>query len=180
LISNLGATPIDFEHTDFVNEVRRLTGNGVDVVFDGIGGTHVWRSFQALRRGGKVVAYGLTSTLSGGRLAQGSRHKFRGVPIIGLFMIAARMVPGRKKVLLYSVQRLKRRRPAFFREDLVTLFDLLRERRIAPIIAERMPLQEVRRAHERLGSGSVSGKIILLCEPDENAGAARSFSELAL
>lgn len=164
LISNLGATPIDFEHTDFVNEVRRLTGDGVDVVFDGIGGTHVWRSFQALRRGGTVVAYGLTSTLSRGTLARGSRHKFRGVPIIGLLMIAARMVPGRKKVLLYSVQRLKRRRPAFFREDLMKLFELLRERQIAPIIAERMPLQEVKRAHELLGSGSVTGKIILLCE----------------
>ena len=111
---------------------------------------------------------------------QGSRHKFRGVPIIGLFMTAARMLPGRKKVLLYSVQRLKRRRPAFFRDDLMTLFELLRERRIAPIIAELMPLHEVRRAHERLGSGSVSGKIILLCEEHESTGAARSFSELAL
>ena len=179
LISNLGATPIDFEHTDFVSEVRRLTGDGVDAVFDGIGGTHVWRSFHALRRGGKVVAYGLTSTLSGGTLAQGSRHKFRGVPIIGLFMMAARLVPGRKKVLLYSVQRLKRRRPAFFREDLMTLFELLRQRRIAPVIAERMPLLEVRRAHERLGSGSVSGKIILLCEEHESTGTARSLSELA-
>jgi NADPH2:quinone reductase len=59
LISNLGATPIDFEHPDFVNEVRLVTGNGVDVVFDGIGGTHLWRSLRALRRRGKVVAYGL-------------------------------------------------------------------------------------------------------------------------
>jgi NADPH2:quinone reductase len=179
VITNLGATPIDFERTNFVNEVRRATGDGVDVVFDGIGGTHVWRSFRALRRGGKVVAYGLTSTLSGGTLARGGRHRLRGVPIIGFFMIAARMVPGRRQVLLFSVQRLKRRRPDFFREDLTTLFELLREHRIAPIIAERVPLQDVRRAHQRLGSGSVSGKIILLCEERESAGTARSFGELA-
>jgi NADPH:quinone reductase len=100
-IANLGGTPIDFEHADFVNEVQRITGDGVDVVFDGIGGTHVWRSFRTLRRGGTVVAYGLTSTLRGGTLARGSRHRLRGVPIIGLLMMAARLVPGRKKILLY-------------------------------------------------------------------------------
>ena len=179
-ITTLGGTTIDFEHTDFVTEVHRLTGDGVDVVFDGIGGTHVWRSFRTLRRRGTVVAYGLTSTLRGGTLSRGARHRLRGLPTIGLLMIAARLVPGRKKILLYSVQQLKRRRPAFFHEDLTKLFDLLRERRIAPIIAERMPLQEVRHAHERLGSGSVSGKIILLCEPGEHGRVAPSASELAL
>lgn len=172
-IASLGATPIDVEHTDFVHEVRRATGDGVDVVFDGIGGTHVWRSFHALRRGGTVVAYGLTSTLRGGTLARGRRHRFRGVPIIGLYMLAARLAPGRKKVLLYSVQRLKQRRPAVFREDLITLFELLRERRIAPLIAERMPLREVRRAHEQLGRGRVIGKIVLLAEDTDIAGGAR-------
>jgi hypothetical protein len=93
--------------------------------------------------------------------------------------MAARLVPGRKKILLYSVQQLKRRRPVLFHEDLTKLFDLLRERRIAPIIAERMPLQEVRDAHERLGSGSVRGKIILLCEPGEHARAARSVAGIS-
>src|SRR5262249_48668685 len=79
-VSDLGGIPIDYQHQDFVAEIHRLTHEGVDVVFDGIGGTQIWRSREALRPGGKVVAYGLTSSLREGRLASGrpgSRHRFR-------------------------------------------------------------------------------------------------------
>jgi len=37
-VSELGALPIDYQHQDFVQEIQRLTGEGVDVVFDPIGG----------------------------------------------------------------------------------------------------------------------------------------------
>src|SRR5438874_8213689 len=47
-----------FRSQDFVKEIHRLTGEGVDVVFDSIGGTHIWRSRKALRPGGRVVTYG--------------------------------------------------------------------------------------------------------------------------
>src|SRR5262245_58900643 len=53
-VSGLGGIPIDYQHLDFVQEIHRLTGEGVDVVLDGIGGTHIWRSRNALRPGGKV------------------------------------------------------------------------------------------------------------------------------
>src|SRR5262249_25832438 len=70
-VSDLGGIPIDYQHQDFVSEIHRLTSEGVDVVFDGIGGSHIWRSRKALRPGGTVVAYGLTGSLRGGRLASG-------------------------------------------------------------------------------------------------------------
>src|SRR5215217_893318 len=70
LVSSLGATPIDYHNVDFAEEVLRLTGDGVDVVFDGICSTdYLRRSLKSLRPGGKVVAYGFTSRLRGGRLA---------------------------------------------------------------------------------------------------------------
>jgi NADPH2:quinone reductase len=154
---------------DFVEEVRRLTGDGVDVVFDGIGGAYAWRSRKALRSGGKVIAYGLTSSLRGGKLPGGWRHRFRGLErfrglgIIGLVIVAAFLLPGRKRVLPYSIQWLKRRRPAWFREDLTTLLSLLSQGKITPIVAARLPLREIRRAHELLGAGGMTGKIVLLC-----------------
>lgn len=43
-VFELGGVPIDYQHQDFVEEIRRLTGDGVDVVFDGIGGSHIWLS----------------------------------------------------------------------------------------------------------------------------------------
>ncbi len=161
-VSNLGGTPIDYQHLDFVEEIHRLTGDGVDVVFDSVGGAHLWRSFKALRAGGKVVAYGTM----GGKLASGLRNRLRGLASIGWPFVVSFLISRRKRILIYSIQRLKRRRPEWFREDLTVLLDLLRRGSIKPIIAERIPLVEVRRAHEMLESGSVTGKIVLLCSED--------------
>ena len=163
-VSEQGGVPMDYQQLDFVREIHRLTGTGVDVVFDGIGGTHVWRSRQALRPGGKVVAYGLTSSLRRGRLAEGRRYRFRGVALLELYIMLGWLLPVRKRVLIYSIQRLKRRRPDWYRQDVSTLFELLQQRRITPIIAQRFPLREVRRAHELLGTGGVAGKAVLMCE----------------
>jgi len=38
LVSSLGATPIDYRNEDFVERIRGLTGDGVDLVVDHIGG----------------------------------------------------------------------------------------------------------------------------------------------
>jgi len=61
----------------------------------------------------------------------------------------------------YSIQTLKRLKPEFFREDLIALFDLLQQKKIKPLIAQRLPLGKARRAHELLGKGGVTGKIVL-------------------
>ncbi|MDE3221641.1 MAG: zinc-binding dehydrogenase [Nitrospirota bacterium] len=164
-VSDLGGIPIDYQHQDFVKEIYRLTGEGVDVVFESIGGTHIWRSRKALRPGGTVVAYGLTSSLREGRLASGrsgSRHRFRAIAIFGLYIAGGWLLPSRRRVVPYSIQWLKRLRPALFRQDLIALFDLLRQQKIKPLIAQRFRLTESRQAHELLGTGGVTGKIVLV------------------
>ncbi|MBM4124350.1 MAG: zinc-binding dehydrogenase [Nitrospira sp.] len=164
-VSDLGGTPIDYQRQDFVTEIHRLTGEGVDVVFDSIGGSHIWRSRKALRPGGTVVAYGLTGSLRGGRLASGrsgGRHRFRAIAIFGLYIAGGWLFPGRKRVVPYSIQWLKRLRPALFRQDLIALFDLLQQQKIKPLIARRFPLTEARQAQELLGTGGVTGKIVLV------------------
>jgi NADPH2:quinone reductase len=164
-VSDLGGIPIDYQHQDFVEEIHRLTGEGVDVVFDSLGGTHIWRSRKALRSGGTVVADGLTASLRGGRLAAGragGRHRFRAIAIFGLYIAGGWLLPGRKRVVPYSIQWLKRLKPAAFRQDLITLLDLLQQQKIKPLIASRFPLGEAGHAHELLGKGSVIGKIVLV------------------
>ncbi len=111
-----------------------------------------------------MVAYGLTPSLRGGKLSGGLRHRFRGLTRIAAYTAAAFFLPGKKRVLPYSIQNLKRWRPTWFREDLTTLLDLLREQKIQPIVAERIPLSDAKRAHELLGQGSVKGKIVLVCD----------------
>jgi len=166
-VTDLGGIPIDYQQQDFVTEIHRLRREGVDAVFDGIGGAHIWRSRKALRPRGKVVAYGLTGLLSGGRLASGRpgrRNRFGGIRIFGLYIVGGWLLPGRKRVVPYSIQWLKRVKPAWFREDLTALFDLLKQQKIKPLIAQRFPLAEARHAHELLGKGGVTGKIVLVCK----------------
>jgi NADPH2:quinone reductase len=65
-------------------------------------------------------------------------------------------------VVPYSIQWLKRLEPAWFREDLSALLNLLEQRKIKPLIAQRFPLAEARHAQEMLGDGGVTGKIVLV------------------
>ena len=167
-VSALGGIPIDYQRADFVEEIHRLTGDGVDVVFDGLGGSNIWRSRKALRSGGKVVAYGLTSSLRDGRSTsqKSGRHRLREIRIFALYILGGLVLPGRKRVVLYSIQWLKRLRPSVFRQDLIALFDLLKQQKIKPLIAQRLPLAQARQAHQLLGTGGVTGKIVLVRQPD--------------
>ena len=168
-VSTLGAVPIDYEHQDFVSEIHRLTGDGVDAVFESIGGRHIWLSRKALRSGGKVVAFGLTGSLRGGRSTLAApgrpvrRHRYSAIAIFLWYIFLSWLLPGRRRVIPYSIQTLMRLKPALFRQDLITLFDLLHQHKIKPLIAQRLQLTEAKQAHELLGKGGVTGKVVLVC-----------------
>ena len=166
-VSELGCFPIDYKEKDFVDEVLRLTDDGVDAVFDPVGGKHMWQSRKVLRQGGKVVGYGLLTSIRGegpNSEARGRRRRYGGTARFGLYMAAGWILPGRRRVVPYSIQTLERLKPEWFREDLVKLFDLLKEGKLKPIVAERFPLAEARKAQERLAKGGVVGKIVLIAD----------------
>jgi len=106
-----------------------------------------------------VSAYGFTSFLQKGQLAGGLPYRLRGILRPAWYAFRAFLSPGRRPILPYSIQYLKRRKPTWFREDLSTLLDPLRDKKINPMIAQLLPLSEARRAQELLGQGSVRGKI---------------------
>jgi len=159
-VLDLGATPIDYRSADFVQEVKAHTQDGVDVVFDPIGGSHLGHSYRSLRGGGRLLSYGFSSVMSQGR------------PKIAKFMAAFLRMPrfsalhlmnGNKSVAGYMIQTLAEKRRDWYREDLATLIDLLAQKKIKPIVAERIPLAEAARAHELLNMSAVVGKIVLMC-----------------
>jgi NADPH2:quinone reductase len=172
VISALGARPIDYTKEDFVTRVRELTGDGVDVALDGIGGKVALRSYRALRRGGRLVMFGHYGTLVQGRKSTRDIALFY---LSGALTFAGNVLPNRKRVRAFQVAKLRDRKPEWFREDATTLFQLLKERKIKPIVAERIPLVEARKAHENLGRGGVTGKQVLICDEEApvETGATR-------
>jgi NADPH:quinone reductase len=150
LIRELGATPIDYQREDFT----RVLSSGFDVVFDGIGEDGYRRSFAALKRGGLLCAYGYTAGV------QAQRR------MLTMLMWVARLylwrwLPGGKRARGYSINVMRTRHPAWFREDLERLFSLLATGVIRPRVAERISFDEVAEAHRRLEAGGLEGKLVL-------------------
>jgi NADPH:quinone reductase-like Zn-dependent oxidoreductase len=179
-VEALGATAIDYRNEDFLARVRELTGgDGVDVVLDGFGGPLSIRSFRALRPGGRLVVFGHSGTVAHGRKSwRGWLEWYATTAAVSLWALLS----PRRRVLVYRVQKLREghqvlpvsgfrralavgggpRDPEWFREDFSVLLGLLREGRIHPVVAERLPLTAARRAHEMLESAADKGKLVLV------------------
>jgi NADPH:quinone reductase-like Zn-dependent oxidoreductase len=179
-VERLGAVAIDYRNEDFLARVRELTGGeGVDVVLDGFGGGLSIRSFRALRPGGRLVVFGHSGTVAHGRKSwRGWIKWYATTATVALWGL----VSPRRRVLVFRVQKLREGRqvlpvsgrhpalpvgggprdPDWFREDFSALLELLREEKIHPVVAERLPLTEARRAHELLESAADKGKLVLV------------------
>jgi NADPH2:quinone reductase len=155
VVRAFGATPIDYRATPIDEATLALAPGGVDAAFDGIGGANISRCIRAVKPGGIVVAYGFTGAAGGGLAAN------LGTMSGMLSLFAGSRLRGRRGDF-YGITVLYRKDPGPFREDLPRLFELLRRREIAPLIVDRIGLDAVPRAHERLEAGRVEGKIVVI------------------
>src|SRR5690554_2286272 len=152
LVRRLGATPIDYRSEDFVKRVLSLAGTGVDAAFDPIGGDNFRKSFNVLRKGGKLVAYGFYNAALGNG---GS------IPLDFMRLQLWNYWPNGRSAAFYSIGALQQKHPDWFSTDLANLFELLARKAIQPIIAARLPLDDVRCAHELVEQSKVRGRIVL-------------------
>jgi NADPH2:quinone reductase len=158
-VESLGGHAIDYQRSNFLEQIRTLAGGGVDIVFDGIGGWNLVRSWQALARGGRLVAYGLLSSFAGGKRDL-KRLLSSAAGWVAAYTLS--LLTRGKKLLIYSIQMLKRRKLDWFRQDLTTLFDLLGQGELKPVIDRRLSLEQAALGHELLGKGDTVGKIVLV------------------
>ncbi|WP_114946663.1 medium chain dehydrogenase/reductase family protein [Microvirga calopogonii] len=174
IVRELGATPIDYQHEDFT----RVLPGGYDVVFDGVGEDDYRRSFAALKPGGLLCAYGYSANVQAERRL-GSLLTWL-VRVYAWRQVLS-WLPGGKRLRLYSINLMRARHPAWFREDLERLFDMLATGAIRPHVAERISFDEITEAHRRLEAGSLAGKLVLCPDvgslrDEETAATAREAS----
>jgi NADPH2:quinone reductase len=142
----LGATnAINYRQSDFVAEVKRLTGErGVDVVLDMVGGSYLDRNLDALALDGRIS---IVAT-------QGGRH---GQLDLGKLM-------GRRARVMGSTMRVRseEEKGKVARRLLEAVWPSLPDKRwIKPLIDWTFPLRDARLAHQRMESGEHIGKIVL-------------------
>ncbi len=148
ILTEFGATPIDYHTQDFVEIIQNEEPDGLDAVFDGVGGDYLTRGFSLLKRHGTLVEYGNPLSLS------------NMVNLLGK-VILLNVLPNGKSVKLYGTGASRfNKRP--FLEDWLTLFTLLEEGKITPVIMKKFPILEAAKANELLESGKVIGNIVLM------------------
>ena len=148
ILEEYGAKPIDYRTQDFVAVICQAEPEGLDAVFDGMAGDYFKRGFSVLRRGGTLVGYANPMSYSG---------MLKVLAQVALFSL----LPNGKSAKYYSTgaSRLNRR---IFLEDWATLFTLLEEGKIKPVVAAEFPILEARKANELLESGQIIGNIVLM------------------
>ena len=163
LVRDLGATPIDYRRENFT----RVLPGGFDVVIDGVGEDGYRRSLAAVRPGGQLIAIGYSAGV------QANRRMLPMLMWIGRLYLW-NLLRGRR-ARFYSINAMRARHPAWFREDLERLLGLLAAGAIRPRVAGRISFEQVAEAHRRLEAGGLEGKLVLcpdLPPPHERTATA--------
>jgi NADPH:quinone reductase-like Zn-dependent oxidoreductase len=140
---------------------RDQGGAGVEAAFDAIGGAHFSRSFACLAHGGLLVGYGSQTMAVGG---EGLVSAGLGLARLKLWGALSFLFDGRR-AFWYSITARRVTHLEEFKADMATLFTLLRDGAIHPVVIDRLPLAAARGVHARIDAGGLGGKIVLLPWP---------------
>ena len=142
----------DYKDESISNRMMEMEPLGIDAVFDAIGGESFKTSFKLLKKQGILVPYGFykNSTGQGGNVAL----EFMQLKLWNL-------LPNGKKVDFYSIGEMRNKHPEWFIEDLRELFKMLKEGKLAPVIARHLPLKEAEKAHKLIDEALVKGRLVL-------------------
>lgn len=138
------AHAIDYKATDFVEEIKRITGGrGVDMVLDMVAGDYVPRNLKCLAEDGRHV----TIAVQGGAKAE----------------LNMAVVMARRYTLTGST--LRPRSPAFktllAQEIAGNAWPFVESGQLRPVMDRIFPLAEAAAAHARMEAGEHVGKIVL-------------------
>ncbi|MNX36730.1 Quinone oxidoreductase 1 [compost metagenome] len=153
-LERFGAKLIDYRQEDFVKIIHHEEPEGIEAVFDPIGGDNWRRSFTTLSGQGRFVGYGYTSVFQQGSGEVWAREWSS--------LAEKQVTPEGHPAYLYSITNLRRQHPDWFREDVSKLMNLLASGEIDPLIYDRLPLREAAKAHQLLEESAVIGKVVLI------------------
>lgn len=158
-IRALGAEAIDYRNEDVVERVRQLAPDGVDSVYDNLGGKSATDSWGLLAKGGTLVSYGLALIID----EEGSiwppmiKHLFK--------VYSWNTLPNGRHAYFYNLWGGHTLQPNLFRRkmhhDLTQVFDLLADGRLKAQVATVLPLEKAAEAMRLAESRTTVGKVVI-------------------
>ncbi|PXX71385.1 NADPH:quinone reductase-like Zn-dependent oxidoreductase [Nocardia tenerifensis] len=157
-IRALGAIPVDYRDPDMYRRIREIAPDGVDAVFDHVGGAGLAQSWALVRKGGTLVSYGTAATKDEDGNSQ--------LPVLKSFarLLVWNYLPNGKSAHFYNFWAGRRRLSTFrnrLSEDLVQVLRLLADGVLAPQIAAQFPLADAAKALALAESRTVAGKVVI-------------------
>jgi NADPH2:quinone reductase len=136
------AHALDYRGDKWVEEVKRLTDGGADIIFDPVGGDIFDLSTRCIASGGRLLVIGF----AGGRIPEiaGNRILLKNMDLVGVFWGAH-----------------ARRTPGFVADTQEELSALYAAGQIRPIIGEAYPLDAAPAALRDLANRKILGKAVL-------------------
>jgi len=133
---------INYKRNDYEEEVKNLThGEGVDAVFEMLGGEHTARSLRCLRDFGRVIQYGTATGKA---------------PQLDVRALYAKSASVQGLWLTYLSQKREIMEPAWRQ-----LSEWIAQRTLTPVIGKVFPLEQAVEAYKLLQDGKNYGKVVL-------------------
>ncbi|KAJ8253708.1 hypothetical protein COCON_G00203200 [Conger conger] len=161
-ISEGGVThPIDYRTRDYVEEVRKISPKGLDIVLDPLGGSDTHKGYNLLKPMGKLVTYGAANVLTGQRknllaMAKTWYNQFS--------VNAFSLMHSNKSMCGYHLGHLDGEFE-LISQVVAKLLDLHAQGKIKPKVDSTWHFEQVGDAMRRMQERNNIGKVILLPEP---------------
>ncbi len=142
-VKNLGLQhPINYKQQDYEEAIKNLTrGEGVDAVFEMLGGEHTAKSLRCLRDFGRVIQYGSATGKA---------------PQLDIRAMYAKSASIQGLWLTYLCQKRGIMEPAWKQ-----LSEWIEQRKLAPEIGKVLPLEQAAEGYQLLQEGKNYGKLVL-------------------
>src|SRR3954466_11287099 len=142
-----GADEVVRSDGEWKDEVKELSGGGVDMVLDPVGGDRFNHSIRSLAEGGRVVVVGFT----GGSIPE---------------VKVNRLLLGNTEVIGAGWGAYVMSKPQLNQEIGVELDALIASGHVRPLVGARYPLERGSEALELIDSRGATGKVVLDVAPD--------------
>ncbi|KAF3699896.1 Synaptic vesicle membrane protein VAT-1 -like protein [Channa argus] len=161
-ISQGGVThPIDYRTKDYVEEVRKISPKGLDIILDPLGGSDTHKAYNLLKPMGKLITYGAANMLAGQKknllaVAKNWYHQFS--------IHTLSLIQGNKSVCGFHLGYLDGE-TELITQAMDNILDLYKQGKIKPCIDSTWHLEQVGDAMRKMQERNNIGKVILTTEP---------------
>ncbi|XP_036125478.1 synaptic vesicle membrane protein VAT-1 homolog [Molossus molossus] len=164
LLKENGLTyPIDYHTTDYVDEIKKISPKGVDIIMDPLGGSDTAKGYNLLKPMGKTIIYGMANVVTGTKrnlmaMARTWWNQFS--------VTALELLPANRAVCGFHLSYLDDE-VELISGVVARLLALYNEGHIKPHIDSVWPFEKVVDAMKQIQEKKNVGKVILVPGPEK-------------